>query len=85
VLGTAFGGGIALLGQVDDGAAAMALLGAGGGAGLAMGVHWTRDHDRGKDLEVGDRGPDQGPVLSLCTVNGGKTAAPAARLTVRFW
>jgi hypothetical protein len=50
VVGTLFGLGVAVLTEVDEGDAVMAMTGAGSVAGLLAGASLTRNFDRGKDL-----------------------------------
>ncbi|MBU8922210.1 MAG: hypothetical protein KOO63_10375 [Bacteroidales bacterium] len=52
VLGTVFGFGIDLLGEVDEESTAFGIAGLGSVAGLAMGRHLTRNLDKGKDLSL---------------------------------
>jgi hypothetical protein len=84
VLGTAFGGGLILLAESDEGSTNMAILGAGSIAGLALGIHWTRNYDAGKDLAAADDGPAFEPVLSMRAGAHGKSPVPAMGLRIRF-
>jgi hypothetical protein len=83
VLGTAFGGGFALLTESQD-ETAMAMLGGGSVLGLVLGTEWTKNYDRGKDLV--DAGPARSvePVLSMRASGRGRAGIPTAGLRVRF-
>jgi len=83
VLGTAFGGGVTLLTKAD-GRFAMALLGAGSVGGLAMGSHWTRHYDQGKELAAAERGPAIEPMLAMRPAGRGRGAIPSAGLRIAF-
>ena len=84
VLGTAFGGGMALLTETQD-EGAMLLLGGGSVAGLVLGCHWTRAYDRGKDLaSTTSPSRDVQPVLSMRPAGPGRSLVPAAGVRVRF-
>lgn len=50
VIGTVFGLGIDLLGQVDESSTALAIAGAGSVAGLAAATNFTKNYDKGKEL-----------------------------------
>ena len=84
VLGTAFAGGLILLAESDDGSTDMAILGAGSVAGLALGVHWTRNYDDGKDIAAAGDGPAFEPVLSMRAGARGQGPVPAMGLRIRF-
>jgi len=84
VLGVAFGGGLILLAESEEGSTNMAILGAGSIAGLALGIHWTRTYDEGKDLAAAEDGPAFEPVLSMRGGERGKGSVPTMGLRVRF-
>jgi len=84
ILGAAFGGGMALLGQLDDTKGNVAILAAGSIAGLGLGIHWTRNYDQGRDFASADSGPEVEPVFAMRPSGNGRGAVPAAGLRVRF-
>lgn len=84
ILGTAFGGGLILLAESDDGTTNVAILGAGSIAGLGLGIHWTRDYDRGRDFAASEEGPTFEPLLSMRSMGTRRGGVPSAGLLVRF-
>lgn len=85
VLGTAFGGGLALLTEADDDQAVIGLLGAGSVGGLVLGIHATRAYDRGKELAAaGGGGPALQPILAMRSTGRRGAAVPTAGLRVSF-
>jgi len=59
VLGTVFGFGIDLLGNIEGAPAVLGIAGAGSLAGLAAGAYLTRDYDKGKELSFFERDNSQ--------------------------
>ncbi|HKQ18864.1 MAG TPA: hypothetical protein VJW75_03880 [Candidatus Eisenbacteria bacterium] len=84
VLGTAFGGGIVLLTESGSEEAAMGVLGLGSVAGLIVGVNVTKNHDAGKDLGLGGRGPTVDPVLAMRSAGARRASIPTAGIRVSF-
>ena len=84
VLGTAFGGGIILLTETGSEEAAMGVLGLGSVAGLIVGVNATKNHDAGKDLVMGGRGPTVDPVLAMRSAGARRASIPTAGIRVSF-
>lgn len=83
VLGTAFGGGFALLTETED-EAAMAMLGGGSVVGLILGTGWTKTYDRGKDIAGAPSSHDVQPILSMRPAGRGRRPLPTLGLRVSF-
>ena len=84
VLGTAFGGGLALLTESDDDQAVIGLLGAGSVGGLALGIHATRAYDRGKELAAAGGGTALQPILAMRSTGRRGAAVPTAGVRISF-
>ena len=84
VLGTAFGGGVVLLTESGSEEVAMGVLGLGSVAGLIVGVNATKNHDLGKDLTLGGRGPAVEPVLAMRSAGARRASIPTAGIRVSF-
>jgi hypothetical protein len=65
VAGAAFGFGIDLMAEVDTEEAVFAIAGAGSVAGLALGVHITRNYDEGKELSLGSAAHEDGGLALI--------------------